>query len=295
VLLVAGAAIRPHIWTPERPIPDGMRVVQLDDDPAEIGRSYPVEVAMAGAIGPSLAALASSLRAGTEARRETVERRAARTAEALVAERTAWRASARAGLSVDGPVDAASAAQAVADALAPGTVVVEEAPTSGPALRRALVQRDAGDYHNSSGNGGLGWGAGAAVGLSLAHAEASGAADRRSRPVLAFLGDGSAMFGVQGLWTAARVGAPITYVVVDNGGYRAVSDALPPGFAGTRLGGVDWAGLAESMGLRGTRVERGDEIGPAVAAAQRSGEPSLVVVPIAGASAATGNDSGGAS
>lgn len=274
VLLVAGAAIRAHIWTPERPIPDGVRVVQLDDDPAELGRSHDVEVAMAGAIGPSLGALAASLRAGTEARRETVERRSARTAEALVAERNAWRERARADLSVSAPVEAASAAQAVADALAPGSVVVEEAPTSGPALRRALVQRDAGDYHNSSGNGGLGWGAGAAVGLSLAHP---------SRPVVGFLGDGSAMFGVQGLWTAARVGAPVTYVVVDNGGYRAVSDALPPGFAGTTLGGVDWAGLARSLGLHGTRVEHGEEIGPAVAAAQRTGEPSLVVVPIRGA------------
>jgi benzoylformate decarboxylase len=235
---------------------------------------------MAGAIGPSLAALAAALTPRSQAGRETVEGRAARTAEALVAERRAWRSRARAGLSVAGPVESASAAQAVADALAPGTVVVEEAPTSGPDLRRALTQRAAGDYHNSSGNGGLGWGAGAAVGLALAHDGASGASG--SRPVLAFLGDGSAMFGVQGLWTAARVGAPVTYVVVDNGGYRAVSDALPPGFAGTRLGGVDWAGLAESMGLHGTRVERGEEIGPAVAAAQRSGEPSLVVVPIAG-------------
>ncbi|MCD2197390.1 thiamine pyrophosphate-binding protein [Actinomycetospora endophytica] len=276
VLLVAGAAIRPQTWTADRPMPDGMRVVQLDDDPGELGRSYPVEVAMAGAIGPSLAALASALTPGSQSRRETVERRAGRTAEALVAERTAWRERARAGLSGAGPIESASAAQAVADALAPGSVVVEEAPTSGPDLRRALVQRAAGDYHNSSGNGGLGWGAGAAVGLALAHP---------SRPVVGFLGDGSAMFGVQGLWTAARVGAPVTYVVVDNGGYRAVSDALPPGFAGTRLGGVDWAGLAESMGLRGTRVERGEEIGPAVAAAQRSGEPSLVVVPIAGGQA----------
>lgn len=286
VLLVAGAAIRPQTWTPDRPVPDGTRVVQLDDDPAELGRSYPVEVAMAGAIGPSLAALADALAPGSQARREDVERRAGRVADALVAERTAWRSRAREGLAEAGPVESASAAQAVADALAPGSVVVEEAPTSGPDLRRALVQRDAGDYHNSSGNGGLGWGAGAAVGLSLAHPD---------RPVVGFLGDGSAMFGVQGLWTAARVGAPVTYVVVDNGGYRAVSDALPPGFAGTRLGGVDWAALADSLGLRGTRVERGEEIGPAVAAAQRSGEPSLVVVPIAGASAATGNDSGGAS
>lgn len=284
VLLVAGAAIRPHVWTPQRPIPDGLRVVQLDDDPAELGRSYDVEVAMAGAIGPSLAALASSLGAGSQARREAVQRRAARTAETLLAQRTAWRDRARAGLAAAGPVAAASAAQAVADALVPGSVVVEEAPTSGPALRRALVQRDAGDYHNSSGNGGLGWGAGAAVGLALAHP---------SRPVLAFLGDGSAMFGVQGLWSAARVGAPVTYVVVDNGGYRAIGDALPPGFSGTTLGGVDWAALAGSLGLHGTRVERGEEIGPAVAAAQRTGEPSLVVVPIAGAGTDSGHDAGG--
>jgi thiamine pyrophosphate-dependent acetolactate synthase large subunit-like protein len=61
-----------------------------------------------------------------------------------------------------------------------------------------------------------------------------------------------------------------------------VSDALPPGFSGTTLGGVDWAGLAASLGVHGTRVSRGDEIGPAVAAAQRTGEPSLVVVPISG-------------
>ncbi|MDL5160306.1 thiamine pyrophosphate-binding protein [Actinomycetospora termitidis] len=268
VLLVAGAAIRPHVWTPERPIPDGVRVVQLDDDPAEIGRSYDVEVGLAGSVGATLAAL-TALLPGREADRE----RGARIAETLLRERTTWRDRARAGVDAGGPLDPASAAQAVADAVAPGTVVVEEAPTTGPALRRALVQRDAGDYHNSSGNGGLGWGAGAAVGLALAHPD---------RPVVGFLGDGSAMFGVQGLWTAARLGAPVTYVVVDNGGYRAVSDALPPGFEGTRLGGVDWAGLARSLGLHGTAVEHGSEIGPTLAAAQRSGEPSLVVVRIRG-------------
>jgi benzoylformate decarboxylase len=272
-LLLAGASIRSHLWTPEPPLPEGIRVVQLDDDPAEIGRAHDVEIGLFGAVGPTLDALAEALR-GLPGLHGPALERAGRISAELVPERTRWRERARAAAG-PAPVHPATAAQLVADALAAGTVVVEEAVTSGPLLRRALPQRGPGDYHNSSGNGGLGWGIGAAVGLHLAHP---------GRPVLAFLGDGSAMFGVQGLWTAARLGAPVLFVVVNNHEYRTLKDSLGRQFGGMDLGdpAIDWVGLARSMGLSAHRVGHASEIGPAVRAAQESGGPRLVEIPIRG-------------
>jgi benzoylformate decarboxylase len=81
----------------------------------------------------------------------------------------------------------------LAAALPEDAVLVEEAITVGVHLRRVLRRDTPGGYVHTVG-GGLGWGIGAAVGHRL------GAPDR---PVVAVLGDGSAMFGLQGLWTSS--------------------------------------------------------------------------------------------
>jgi benzoylformate decarboxylase len=127
-------------------------------------------------------------------------------------------------------------------------VLVEEAPSHRDALH-ARVPVDTPGGFLTTGSGALGWGLPLAVGRALA--------DRRR--VVCVIGDGSALYSIQALWTAARHRAPVTYVVLDNGGYAAVR-ALGRriGIAsvpGTGIGGVDFAALAESVGCPATYVD----------------------------------------
>jgi benzoylformate decarboxylase len=133
------------------------------------------------------------------------------------------------------------------------TVLVEEAPSHRDTLHARLRLSGAGTFL-TTGSGVLGWGLPLAVGRALADGER----------VVCVLGDGSALYSVQALWTAARQRAPVTYIVLDNSGYSAVK-ALGlrigmPSVPGTEIGGIDFAALAASFGCPGTRVETPGEL-----------------------------------
>lgn len=127
-------------------------------------------------------------------------------------------------------------------------VLVEEAPSHRDALH-ARVPVDTSGGFLTTGSGALGWGLPLAVGRALA--------DRRR--LVCVLGDGSALYSVQALWTAARHRAPVTYVVLDNGGYAAVRAlgrriGIAP-VPGTDIEGVDFVALARSFGCPATYVD----------------------------------------
>ncbi|MEV5988530.1 benzoylformate decarboxylase [Streptomyces sp. NPDC052051] len=136
-------------------------------------------------------------------------------------------------------------------------VLVEEAPSHRDALHTRVPVDLPGGFL-TTGSGALGWGLPLAVGRALA--------DRRR--VVCVLGDGSALYSVQALWTAARHRAPVTFVVLDNGGYGAVRAlgrriGVAP-VPGTDIGGIDFAGLAASFGCPAHHADRPGDLGPAL-------------------------------
>ncbi|AWS48707.1 thiamine pyrophosphate-binding protein [Streptosporangium sp. 'caverna'] len=283
VLIVGCHAFTPHHYTPDVPIPDGVRVVQLDSDPAEIGRNFPATVAMVGAIRPSLAVLADGLRPDHDAARRRFD-----AASERATRRNAELASFAAGPASSPPggtrLDPLAAVCAIAAALPDDAIVVEEAITSGVLLRKALRLNRPGSYVHTVG-GGLGHGIGAAVGSALG---------APGRPVVAVLGDGCTLFGLQGLWSAARLGVPVTFVVMNNGEYRTLKDTLDawhedaPGrsaaYASLDLAPphVDFLAAAQTFGVPAVRVGSLTELAETVAKATAAQGPLLVEVPIAG-------------
>ena len=177
------------------------------------------------------------------------------------------------------PLHPRVAAATVADHLPTGAVVVEEAITMGLLLREHLRLDEPGSFHHTVG-GGLGWGAGAAVGASM------GRPDRR---VVALLGDGCALFGVQALWTAAREQVPVTFVVFANGEYRTLKQTLTrmrsgrvEPFLGMDLTRptVDWPALSASLGVPGVRAAGVAHLADLVGGRPGDGGPLLVEVPV---------------
>lgn len=285
VIFVVGThAFMPHHYTPGPAVPAGATVVQLDVDPAEIGRNFAVSVGLVGDLAPTLATLAERL-AGR------VSDAAARTAaigRRTHAERARTDAEALAGYGA-APLDPLAAAHALAAGLPADAVVVEEAITVGVHLRRTLRLDRPKSYVHTIG-GGLGWGIGAAIGTRLGNP---------GRPVVAVLGDGCAMFGIQGLWSAARYRVPVAFVVLNNGEYRTLKDTLDQQasrstklrrYTGLDLAppALDWRLAAEFFGLPAMRVDSTDELRAAVAQAGDLDGPVLIEVPMRGHAAEHG-------
>jgi benzoylformate decarboxylase len=118
-----------------------------------------------------------------------------------------------------------------------------------------------------------------AVGISMA---------LPGRPVATIVGDGSAMYGIQGLWTAAHEKLPITYVIANNRGYRIIKERLvsfrkTDKFTGMdiREPDIDFVALGNSFGLDSRRITDPQDIAPALRESFRSGKPNLIDVRVA--------------
>jgi len=150
------------------------------------------------------------------------------------------------------------------------SVLVEEAPTARGAMHEHLPITYKGGFYTTA-SGGLGYGLPAAIGIARADP---------SRKVIALLGDGSAMYGIQGLWSAADQGANISFVILNNRRYAALDNfakvfgmnALP----GTDIPGIDFVALAEGMGVAARRVSKVDEIDAALTWSLAEPRPTLV-------------------
>ena len=105
------------------------------------------------------------------------------------------------------------------------------------------------------------------------------------RPVVAVVGDGSAMYSIQALWTAANARLPITYVIANNGGYRIIKERLKSFHGVEHYTGmefkdppIDFVGLARSMGVEAQQVTDPDAVAPAIADSIRRSGPTLLDV-----------------
>jgi len=169
------------------------------------------------------------------------------------------------------PITIAYLLQSLAETMPPDAIVAEEAPSTHPILHQYLPMRPGGHFTAASGS--LGYGLPAAIGVALA---------APGRRVVAVIGDGSSYYGIQALWTAVEHELPITFVIVNNGGYGAMKDfsAL---FGSTRspsfdIGHVDFIGLARGFGCPARRIEHAADLGAALEAAHRSSGPILIDV-----------------
>jgi benzoylformate decarboxylase len=152
------------------------------------------------------------------------------------------------------------------------SIIVEEAPSSRGAMHDHLPMLERDTFHTCA-SGGLGFGLPASVGIALG---------RPGRKVIGLLGDGSAMYSIQGLWSAAELKVPVAFIIVNNSSYRALEEfgrrfdieALP----GVRLPHLDFCALAAGQGVKGIRVERCEDLDPALREIFAADVPMLLEV-----------------
>jgi benzoylformate decarboxylase len=281
LLVVLGAdPVRMSVWSEVEPLPDNLPVVHIGLVDWDMGKNFPAEMAVRADVGETLKALTPLLK------KKGGDKLAARAKAALakLSERN-WSAkrrelSARIETRANAkPIDGDWLTLQIARAITPDTVVVNEGLTAGRHLTDLVPYRDRYGFHALA-SGGIGWGLAASVGVALAQAP---------RPVLCFSGDGSAMYTIQALWSAAHMKLPITYVIADNGGYRILKQRLKA-FHGndTPIGmdlvdpKVDFVGLARSLGMAAERISEPDALAPALQKALATPGPKLLDVIVDG-------------
>jgi benzoylformate decarboxylase len=136
--------------------------------------------------------------------------------------------------------------------------LVEEAPSHRPAMQKFMSMRGQDSFYTMA-SGGLGWSLPAAVGMALG---------RPGVRTVCLIGDGSAMYSIQALWTAAQRKLPLTVVVINNSGYgamRSFSQVMQVrNVPGLELPGIDFVKLAEGMGCDAVRVSKASELAGAL-------------------------------
>ena len=279
VLLVGGRAFMVYPYTPGSAVPESVELLHISPDAAQLGRTYTTRLGLLGDPRASLEALLPLVRSRANASAAASAIEAAGQKQQDSAQKFEATATARYD---DVPMAPMAAAHALLRALPDDIAVVDEAITTGSYVRGFHRASRGGRYFFCRG-GGLGWGMPAALGVSLGY-------DRE--PVLCVVGDGSAMYSPQALWTAAHEELPVVFAVVNNRQYLILKNNLR-GMGGVSATTgryvamdideppVDFVALARSMGVEATLVEKAGEVGDAVRAAWDTGRPQLLELPIA--------------
>ena len=270
--------LRMSVYSPVEPLPHHSRVIHLSERSAELGKNYRTELALQANVCETLQSLLPLLRARIDS-----SYKAQANARGMALEQQNWSNKRKHSViqvltqSALRPMLASTFVMHITSQLTPDVIVVEEALTSTQALSQYLHQHDHDSFFGLA-SGGLGFAIPGAVGISMA---------KPGRPVVAIVGDGSAMYGIQGLWTAAHFKLPITYVIANNKGYRIIKERLVSMQGSDRFIGmdmndpaIDYCQLAQSMGMPSIKVSDPSELDAALKAGIQSGKPNLIEVAV---------------
>jgi benzoylformate decarboxylase len=277
LLICLGAdLLRMSVYSPVEPLPENLPVIHVSERAHELGKNYRTDLAVQADVKQTLLALLPLLRARADRqaaanridelkRRNWSAQRDQARVEAMLAAETS-------------PIDPQYLSLRFTETLPRDAVVVDEGLVSTYSLPKLLAARGPKDYYGLA-SGGLGFAVPGAVGISMA---------LPGRPIAVIVGDGSAMYGIQGLWTAARHRLPITYVVANNRGYRIIKERLVSFRKSERFVGmdlrdpdIDFVALAASLGVAARRVSDPADVAPALREGFASGRPNLIDVRVA--------------
>jgi benzoylformate decarboxylase len=255
------------------------RCIHIEEDPWEIGKVFPVDY---GIIADAKSALRSLLEFfpkiaaaanGRDERLACIKKAREQLDKDLENKvKEGW----------DGtPINTARLVRTMDRLLEKDALIVNESPTSKDIIMANFQFTSNRSYFSNSSGGFLGWGLGASIGAKLASP---------SRRVIACLGDGSTMFGIQGLWTLAKYRVPLIVIVFNNCAYMAVKNQFRGSEERIRIAAdlgaelvgpdINFARMADTFGIFGQRVEQPDAIEPAIKRAMEQSGPALIDVVI---------------
>ena len=274
--------VRMSVYAPIDALPSGMAIAQIGLVDNDLAKNHHVEIAIKADVKETLTALLPVLkqRGGV-----ALSARAKASMSDIAQKNGNWTARRKmltesiTKAAAKRPIDPDFATLTVIDALPPDAILFDEALTTGRYVGALREHKERFGYHALA-SGGIGWALPASVGACFANP---------GRPVVCFTGDGSAMYSIQALWTAAHHKLPLTVVVANNGGYRIIKQRLlafhnDRNFAGMDFKDppVDFSGLAQSLGMTAERVDDPTKLQDALQRAYAAKAPRLIEIVVDG-------------
>ncbi|MEY2606937.1 MAG: benzoylformate decarboxylase [Verrucomicrobiota bacterium] len=281
LLGLGGKSLVSIVYTMRDPIPDSIEFYHISEDANDLGYNDAPKLGIFGNVRATLEALAHELepKVPSAVIKQNIEY--ARQHKDIL-----WRElmeQTDAAIRGDEKIEPIVAAREVLRPLPDGFSLVDEAPCSN-LFTQAMHRSTGGRQYFHNRGGALGWGMPAAIGVSLA---------RDHAPVLCMVGDGSAMYSPQALWSAVHEEVPVVFVVLNNLEYGILKNFMlsQPQYNAKEHGflamdicqpKVDFQSLARSMGVESTFVDSHRKISEAVEAALNTGKPHLIEIAVTG-------------
>jgi len=249
---VGADLLKMSVWSETEPLPETTKVAMVGLRDWEMGKNFPAEIALRADVKETLKALVPLLKKlGGPA---LADRAKASLAEIAPRNWSAQRAARKAKLAppTEKPLPAEWVMMRMCEKLPKDAIVVEEGLTSAATLPSYFAFRDRNSFFGNV-SGGIGWGIAAAVGIQIAEPK---------RRVIAVIGDGSAMYSITALWSAANQKLPVIFLITNNEGYQILKNRLKLFHGNDTPIGMDFndppmniAKIAEGFGLASARVD----------------------------------------
>ncbi|MFN4017808.1 MAG: thiamine pyrophosphate-binding protein [Reyranella sp.] len=274
MLCVGADVLKMSVWSETEPLPETTKVAMIGLRDWEMGKNFPAEIALRADVKETLKALVPLLKKLGGAK--LAEQAKASLAEIATRNWSAQRAqkAAKVAMPTGGPLPAEWLMMRLSDKLPKDAIIVEEGLTSTSTLPSYFPFRDRNSFFGNV-SGGIGWGIAAAVGVQIAEPK---------RRVVAVIGDGSAMYSISAIWSAANQKLPVIFLITNNEGYQILKNRLKLFHGNDTPIGMDFndppmniAKIAEGFGLAAERVDTADAFDAALdRALARTDGPTLI-------------------
>ncbi|HEY2873116.1 MAG TPA: thiamine pyrophosphate-dependent enzyme [Reyranella sp.] len=277
MLCVGSDVLQMSVWSEVEPLPETTKVAMIGLRDWEMGKNFPAEIALRADVKETLKALVPVLKKlGGAALADKAAASIARLKDRNWSAQRAQRLKALPVPKAGDPLHPEWVMARLTETMSKDGIVVEEGLTSTVTLPAYLAYRDRKSFFGNV-SGGIGWGIAAAVGVQIAEPQ---------RRVFAVIGDGSAMYSITALWSAANQKLPVIFLIMNNEGYQILKNRLKLFHGNDTPIGMDFndppmdiTKIAEGFGVSAERVDTADAFDAAMKRAlAKTDGPTLLEV-----------------
>ncbi|MBT4109703.1 MAG: thiamine pyrophosphate-binding protein [Pelagibacterales bacterium] len=276
LICVGSDVLRMSVWSSTEPLPKNMSIIHIGIRDWELAKNYHTEQAILGNVKTTLLNLNKTIANNLNKKYKNNANRRIKEIEKFNWSKNKKNLTSKTLKDKDiTPITPNWLMMTLAENISNNNIVVEEALVSSRSLLNFLPFKNSKDFYGLA-SGGIGWAVSGCIGVSLAN---------NNKTIVAIIGDGSSMYAIQSIWTAAHYNLPIIYVIANNQSYRIIKERLEGFHDNTNFVGmdfnkpkIDFVKLGNSMGVESMQVSEPTELKSLFKKAFKYKKPYLIEV-----------------
>ena len=276
LICVGSDVLRMSVWSSTEPLPKNMSIIHIGIRDWELAKNYHTEQAILGNVKTTLLNLNKTIANNLNKKYKNNANRRIKEIEKINWSKNKKNLTSTTLKDKDIiPITPNWLMMTLAENISNNNIVVEEALVSSRSLLNFLPFKNSKDFYGLA-SGGIGWAVSGCIGVSLANT---------NKTIVAIIGDGSSMYAIQSIWTAAHYNLPIIYVIANNQSYRIIKERLEGFHNNTNFVGmdfnkpkIDFVKLGNSMGVESKQVSEPTELKSLFKKAFKYKKPYLIEV-----------------